>query len=233
MDQVPTAPGPLPPPPTARRGSARWIWILAAVLLLLLLVGLIVMLGQPRPASRSAVFVNLTGTVFGCSHGTACATVAFIGGEVFGDGEARTGAASEADLQTASTAFRLEANATLQFQEVSDSATRLVLALGRLFVSHNAAGQDQITVEAGQERIDALDTRFAVVVDAQGIYVGVPDIPGPGGAPPGSVRVTLYGAQTVIPAGYELRQAPDALLGKPTPISAIERRLWFSLSQWP
>ena len=232
MDQVPTAPGPLLPPP-ARRGLPRWLWALVALLLLVLVVGLVALLGNRAPASRSAVFVNLTGTVFGCPHGTGCTTAAFIGGEVFGDGEARTGAASESDLQTSSTAFRLEANATLQFQEVSDSATRLVLALGRLFVSHNAAGQDQITVEAGQERIDALDTRFAVVVDAQGIYVGVPYIPGPGGAPPGSVRVTLYGAQTVIPAGYELRQAPDAPLGKPTPISALERRLWFSLSQWP
>ena len=162
-----------------------------------------------------------------CSRTTGCAVAAGQVGFVFAGGEARTGAGGLVTLETPTTVFRVDANATLQFREVNDSLTRLVLAAGRLFVQHSPAGRDQIVVEAGTVRVEALDTRFSVMSDTMGVSMVVP----PGG---GSVQVLAFGQEETVPAATGITIAPGATtLPVPSPIEADEQTAWDQvLREW-
>jgi ferric-dicitrate binding protein FerR (iron transport regulator) len=202
---------------------------------LALLVGLAVLLLLLRPGgggSDSAQVVFLEGNAFACAHTRDCTTVSAVGARVFVDGEARTGATGLQDLQTATATFRMQEGATLQFRTVSDAVTQITLSAGRLFVNHDAAGRDQIIVESGSTRVEALDTRFCVVAGSGQAYVAVPRPTGGKGRTPGSVRITQSGTTFSLASGQEVVLVPGR---RPVPrgISAAEQARWDQLTTWP
>ncbi len=134
------------------------------------------------PATPSAAIIAVSGPAFACAQTTGCTTPATLGAQVFTNGEARTDAGATANLQTASTVFRLEERATIQFKAVTDAVTQVTLAAGRLFVRHEN-GKDQITIQAGDVRVDTLDaepgmaptTNITIVMSDTATYIGLPD----------------------------------------------------------
>lgn len=171
-------------------------------------------------AGPSAAVIAVSGSAFACAQTTGCTTPARLGAQVFSNGEARTAAGATANLQTASTVFRLEERATIQFKAVTDAVTQITLAGGRLFANHTG-NKDQITIQAGDVRVDTLDTKLTVVMSDTGIYVGVPD----GG---GSAKVTLPNGQTgTLPESFTYtiltgaQQLPDQVLMDP-----VEQGRW-------
>jgi hypothetical protein len=210
-------------------------------------VGALILLGTaillvfliPRPVTTtpeplSASVASFSGEAFACEHGRGCTTPAISGTKVYTDGEAWTGATGKADLQTDSVVFRLDPLSKLQFTDVTDAVTQVTVWLGRLFVSHDPQGRDQIYVQAGRTLTTALDTQFSVVVDDavgtvdgaldRGVYIAVP----PGG---GQVIVHLGTLAQRVVAGEELYVPPAATaLPAPQPISAEEIRRWNEVS---
>ncbi len=203
-----------------------------ALLVGLLLLGLLLL--RPGGSSGgSAQVVFLEGAAFACAHNVACAAPAVVGTRVFVDGEARTGAAGLQDLQTGTATFRLQEGATLQFRTVSDAVTQVTLGAGRLFINHDAAGRDQIVVEAGTTRVEALDTRFCVLATGTQAYIAVPRPTGGKGRTPGSVRITRAGTAPIsLGAGQEITLVPGRS-SRPQSISAAEQARWDQLTNWP
>jgi ferric-dicitrate binding protein FerR (iron transport regulator) len=207
--------------------------LVAGLVLLGVLVLLALLVLPGRESSGSAQVVLRDGDAFACAHNRGCSTPAVLGAQVFLDGEARTGAAGLQDLQTSTATFRLQEGATLQFRAVNDAITQVTLSAGRLFISHDAAGRDQIVIEAGTTRVEALDTRFCVITAGGQAYVGVPLPTGGKGRTPGSVRITLAGSAPVaLGAGQEVILVPGRR-PNPRPISASEQARWNQLANWP
>jgi ferric-dicitrate binding protein FerR (iron transport regulator) len=99
-----------------------------------------------------------------------------------------------------------------------------------VFANHEPGGQ--ITVQAGDVRVDAVDTRFCVVVSGANTYIAVPQPTGGKGTHPGSVQITADGKQTTLQAGHETTLGPGQPGGVRS-ISAAEQRRWNALSTWP
>jgi ferric-dicitrate binding protein FerR (iron transport regulator) len=202
---------------------------------LALLIGLALLLLLLRPGgggSDSAAVVFREGAAFACDHNRDCSTPSVLGARVFVDGEARTDAAGLQDLQTATATFRLQEGATLQFRVVNDAVTQVALSAGRMFVNHDAAGRDQIIIESGSTRVEALDTRFCVVAGNGQAYVAVPQPTGGKGRTPGSVRITQSGVTLTLQSGQEVTLVPGRRPA-PRPISAAEQARWTALTNWP
>ncbi len=189
----------------------------------------------PAPATSElpgARIVALTTPAFVCRAGaTPCANPAATGLQLHTGDEIQTGAGGTAILQSPTTVFHLDPDASLQFAEVQNAITRLVLRAGRLLVQHDAAGRDKITVAAGRLRVDAVDTRFTVLSNDQEVYVGVPS----GG---GQVAVTYAEQEPVaVQAGQQAKVEcaacpPQAVLG-PIPVEPLdpkEQQFWDLLS---
>ncbi len=176
----------------------------------------------PTAAGPSAAVIAVSGPAFACAQTTGCTTPAILGAQVFTNGEARTAAGATANLQTATTVFRLEEQATIQFKTVTDAVTQVTLAAGRLFVRH-ANGKDQITIQAGNVRVDALDmgdgtpTNITVVMSDTATYIGLPD---------GSTnaRVTLNNGPSAVLQESFTYTIPNGAQGLPPPvlIDAVE-----------
>ncbi len=170
----------------------------------------------PTLAGPSAAIIAVSGPAFACAQTTGCTTPATLGAQVFTNGEARTDAGATANLQTASTVFRLEERATIQFKAVTDAVTQVTLAAGRLFVRHEN-GKDQITIQAGNVRVDALDmgdgtpTNITLVMSDTATYVGLPD---------GSTnaRVTLTNGQSAVLQESFTYTIPTGAQQLPTPV---------------
>lgn len=170
----------------------------------------------PYPASVAAS----AGAAYACAHFYGCTAPAAFGQLVYTDGEARTGPGGTADVQTRSAVFHLDTESTLHFEDVRDAVTQATLWLGRLFVSHDPQGHDLILIHARELTIQALDTRFSVVISDQGVYVAVP----PDG---GHVTVRLAAAFAEVSAGQEIQVPPNPVtLPAPQPISAEEVSRW-------
>jgi ferric-dicitrate binding protein FerR (iron transport regulator) len=207
--------------------------VVAGVAVLLVLVLLVLLLRPGGGGGGSAEVVLREGPAFACAHNQACTTPAVLGAQVFVDGEARTGAVGLQDLQTATATFRLQEGATLQFAAVTDAVTQITLSAGRLFVNHDAAGRDQIVIQAGTTRVAALHTRFCVIASGGQADVAVPQPTGGKGRTPGSVRITLAGSAPVaLTAGQEVVLVPGRR-PNPRPISAAEQARWNQLVNWP
>jgi hypothetical protein len=184
----------------------------------------------PTPAAPapSAAVIGLSGPAFACERTTGCATPAAPGSRVFAGGEARTDPGGTANLETATTAFRLEEKATLQFKAVTDAVTQITLAAGRLFVRHDSNGRDQITIQAGDVRVDTIEagagqpaTNITLVMSDTAVYVGVPD----GSS---NARVTLANGQTMTLQESFTLTIPDSAQQFPTPVlmDAVEQGRW-------
>jgi hypothetical protein len=201
------------------------------VLLLLALLLFAVLAGFGAPTSEgSAVVEEVQGQAFACPRTTGCADPAAPGVRVFVGGEARTGASSFQDLQTGTATFRLQENATIRFRQVTDAATFLLVQSGRVFANHDPGGQ--IIVQAGDVRVEAVDTRFCVVVTGGNTYVAVPSPTGGKGRNPGSVQITADGAVRKVTAGQEITLGPGAT-NRVQRISPAQQRLWDQLANWP
>jgi hypothetical protein len=184
----------------------------------------------PTPAApaASAAVIAVSGPAFACAQTTGCATPATVGSRIFTNGEARTDPGSTLNLESPTTAFRLEEQATLQFKAVTDAVTQITLAAGRLFVRHNANGKDQITIQAGDVRVDTLDlgsgmpaTNITVVMSDTAVYVGVPD----GSS---NAQVTLANGQTMTLQESFTLTIPDSAQQFPPPVlmDAVEQGRW-------
>jgi hypothetical protein len=218
-------------------------WILGALALLLVIALGLLLAGRFAPPPRStptetpvpagASVAALQGAVFACPTvpNGECATPASPGQQVFVGGEVRTGASGTADVQTRTTVFRLENGTQVRFRAVSDAVTQVVLALGRLFTSHDPGGHSVVRVQAGQVTIQAIDTRFSVATTANGgVYVAVPR----GG---GAVTI-LMGLAASVPLGdgQEITINPNGGNAPglaPQPISPAEQARWAVVScEW-
>jgi ferric-dicitrate binding protein FerR (iron transport regulator) len=211
-------------------------WSPGAVSLLLALsaaLGLLVGCGDTGGATASAAVVLIDNTAFACERTIGCATPAALGAQVFAGGEGRTGTPGRLDLQTRTTTFRLEDGATLQLQEVSNAVQRLVLKAGRLFADHDPNGKDLITVEAGTIRVDAVDSRFSMLMSGQTAYITVPNPTANKGRAPGQVTVSRGAAQVVLHAGEEITVPPGQNMPRVRPIRASEQANWDQLQNWP
>jgi hypothetical protein len=186
------------------------------------------------PGATSASVAAFQGAVFACPESggsSACNTPATVGQQVFVGGEVRTGATGTADVQTRTTVFRLENSTAVRFRDVSDAVTQVVLAVGRLFTSHDPGGRSVVRVQVGQVTIQAIDTRFSVATTANGgVYVAVPR----GG---GAVTI-LMGLAASVPLGegQEITISPsntNAPAPPPQPISPAEQARWAIVScEW-
>ena len=130
------------------------------------------------------------------------------------------------DLQTPTTLIRLLDNALVQFRDITDPVTQVVVTLGHLFAAHDPNGRDEITVDAGSAAVVALDTRFSVAVSPQEIYINVRDGKG--------VSVTLKNQGLVLVPGQQIRFARNATaLPLPEPLDPAELNLWNQvLTHW-
>ena len=211
-------------------------WILGALAFLLVVALALLLAGRVRQGSPGAVGLTPTlappsasvaafqGAVFACAtlpEGD-CNTPASVGQTVLAGGEVRTGASGTADVQTHTTVFRLENGTQVRFRDVSDAVTQVVLAVGRLFTSHDPGGRSVVRVQAGQVTIQAIDTRFSVETVKGGIYVAVPS--------DGGQVTILAGATTdaALRAGQEIFISAGTLtnLPAPQPISPDEVARW-------
>ena len=134
-------------------------------------------------------------------------------------GQARTGTAGSMDLQTRTTVIRLLDRGSVQFRDITDPITQVVVELGRIFAAHDPNGHDVITVDTGSAVVVALDTHFSVLASAKDLYVNVRDGKG--------VSVTLKNQSLVLVPGQQIRFARAATtLPPPVPLDPAERDLW-------
>ena len=218
-------------------------WALAALALVLVIALALLLIGRfplPRggggtptatPEPPGASVAAVTGAVFACPQAATgeCSTPATLGQRVLVGGEVRTGPTGTADVQTRTTVFRLGNTTQIRFRDVTDAVTQVVLAVGRLFASHDPGGRTVVRVQAGQVTIQAIDTRFSVEAAANGgVYVAVP----PGG---GAVTVVM-GVTASVPLGegQEIFISPNTnVLPAPQPLGTDEQARWALVScEW-
>lgn len=217
----------------------RLRWVLGALAVVLAVVLVFLLAGRFAPRSQNGLLPTATitptsasvaafaGAVFACPHaptGSVCNTPASLGQHVFVGGEVRTGESGTADVQTHTTVFRLDNGTQVRFRDVSDAVTQVVLAVGRLFASHDPGGRSVVRVQSGQVTIQAIDTRFSVETTLGGIYVAVP--------PDGGEVTILAGATInmvmVLTAGQEIfiSTGTTTTLPAPQPLSPAEQARW-------
>jgi hypothetical protein len=211
-------------------------WVLGALALVLVIALALLLAGRfgsgrdgtatPTPTATplSASVAAVTGAVFACPAAPVgdCNAPASVGQTVLAGGEVRTGDSGTADVQTHTTVFRLENNTLVRFRDVTDAVTQVVLAVGRLFASHDPGGRSVVRVQVGQVTIQAIDTRFSVEAVANGgVYVAVP---------PGGGQVTILSGPTAslpLMAGEEIFITPGINVPPaPRPISPDEQARW-------
>ena len=98
----------------------------------------------------------------------------------------------------------------------------------RLFVRHDANGRDQITIQAGDVRVDTIEagsgmpaTNITMVMSDTAVYVGVPD----GSS---NARVTLGNGQTMTLQESFTLTIPDSAQQFPPPVlmDSVEQGRW-------
>lgn len=222
-------------------GVQRAQWVLGALALLLIVALALLLIGRFAPARSgiatpgatlappSASVAALQGPVFACAQAPegACNMPANLGQLVFVGGEVRTGDTGTVDMQTRTTVFRLGNSTQVHFRDVSDAVTQVVLAIGRLFASHDPGGRSVVRVQSGQVTVQAIDTRFSVEArTGGGVYVAVP---------PGGGQVTILtgatAASITLLAGQEILINPNinAPLA-PRPLNPDEQARWAVVS---